>query len=198
MKTRINLYLEELKPKREFLTLANVVICWGGLIAVLAVTIGIFTNLNQASKEKVKTLQLQVEQYKTELTQAQQALERKQDKSPLIRRIEKKKSELLEKQRLLDFMLTKTAQAKFDYAQVMTDLARNTHREVWLKEFRFIGEEITLVGAATHGSAIPEWLNGLKNTDYFSEKSFSLLQFEKQENGVEFQVATKFVDSGVR
>ena len=35
MKTRINLYLEELKPKREFLVLKNVVLSWGALIFVL-------------------------------------------------------------------------------------------------------------------------------------------------------------------
>ena len=196
MKTRINLYLEELKPKREFLTLTNVVICWAALIVVLVIVVGIFGHLNQTSKERVLVLQSQLDQGKNQLTQAQQALERKQDKSPLLRRIEKKKEEIQEKQRLLDFMLTKTAQAKFDYAQVMTDLAGNTHREVWLKEFKFVGDEITLVGAATHGSAIPEWLNGLKDTDYFSAKAFSLLEVEKQKEGVEFQVATKLNGSG--
>ncbi|MFY8352688.1 PilN domain-containing protein [Pseudoalteromonas sp. SSM20] len=196
MKTRINLYLEELKPKREFLTLTNVAICWAALIVVLVIVVGVFGHLNQTSKERVLVLQSQLDQGKNQLTQAQQALERKQDKSPLLRRIEKKKEEIQEKQRLLDFMLTKTAQAKFDYAQVMTDLAGNTHREVWLKEFKFVGDEITLVGAATHGSAIPEWLNGLKDTDYFSAKAFSLLEFEKQKEGVEFQVATKLNGSG--
>lgn len=191
MKTRINLYLDELKPKREFLTLTNVALCWLGLMFVLLVLIGVLNHFAQNTKTHVNHLQTQLELRKAQLLQAQQALELKQDKSPHMRRIEKKKQEIQEKQRLLDFMLAKTEQAKFDYAQVMTDLAANTHGEVWLKEFRFAGKEVTLIGAATHGAAIPEWLNGLKNTDYFSAKAFSLLQFEKQAQGVEFQVATK-------
>lgn len=196
MKTRINLYLDELKPKREFLTLANVALCWAALTTLLVLVIGVFNHLDKTSKEQMLVLQSQLDQRKAELAKAQKALEIKQDKSPHLSRIEKKKSEIEEKQRLLDFMLTKTEQAKFDYAQVMTDLAANTHSEVWLNEFRFVGEEITLVGAANHGAAIPEWLNGLKNSDYFSAKAFSLLQFEKQEQGVEFQVATKLEHLG--
>ena len=58
-------------------------------------------------------------------------------------------------------------------AQVMIDLAKNRHSELWLTQFKFIGDNITLAGQATHGSAIPIWLNGLKNTDYFSAKTFS-------------------------
>lgn len=173
MKTRINLYLEELKPKREFLVLKNVVLSWGALIFVLTCSASVLGYFYYSSKQQVSTLQVQLDKTKYDLTQAQQALERKQDKTPLLRRIDIKKQEVLEKKRLLGVMETKTEQAQFDYAQVMIDLAKNRHSELWLTQFKFIGDNITLAGQATHGSAIPIWLNGLKNTDYFSAKTFS-------------------------
>ncbi len=198
MKTRINLYLDELKPKREFFTLNNIVMCWGALIIVLVLVSILFARFEHTSKQQLLSLQSKLDRTKAELAQVQRELERKQDKSPVLRRIDKKKHDMLEMQKLLQFMQAKSKQAEFDYAQVMVDLASNTHNEIWLKSFHFVGNDIQLVGEATHGSAIPEWLNGLKRSEYFEAKTFSLLEFDKQETGVEFQIATQYSGQGVQ
>ena len=196
MKTRINLYLDELKPKKEYLTLNNVAFSWLALIVVLVAVSGFLMFLESSSKQQVAQLQATLDVTKKQLQQTQEALQRKQDKSPLMRRIDKQKQELSQKQRLLFIMEDKSEQAEFDYAEVMTDLAANGHGDVWLTAFHFVGHDITISGAATHGSAIPVWLNGLKDSDYFVDKAFSLLEFNNQEGGVSFQVATKYTEQG--
>lgn len=191
MKTRVNLYLPELKPKKEFLTLKNTLVCWLVVSTVMLIVSLVFSNSVKQVNTQVNKLQRTVNSAKTTLTATQVQLEKKQDKTPFIKRIEQFQKEIEQKQHLLDLMLDKNQKAQFDYASVMRDLARYSNEQVWLSEFYFSGYDITLSGFANHGSALPVWLSDLEQSTYFNNKAFSLIEFEQQKDVVLFNIATR-------
>ena len=193
MKQRINLYLSELRPVKDPLSLNNIALSW---VIVLVVCIGYMSILmyvnNDLTKELTK-VKSKLAQQTAQVNELQAALAVKQDKTFLSQQLNKLKKEYQHKEMMLKYISEKNNENNISYADVMSDLAQFHHSDVWLTQFQFINHEIELKGLTQSPSKLPYWFDGLKQSPFFSGKSFSVLEFTHvdEQSQVKFRVATK-------
>lgn len=188
MKTRINLYLPQLRPQKDPLSLNRIVV-------FLLVTLFTMALLSSTLKAKVVTQQKKlqgqqqiVNEQQTTLTQLQTALAKKQDKSVLAKKLAQIQAEIYHKQLVMDFI--SIHDQTILYAQVMEDLARYHEPKVWLTGFKFDSQHIVLEGQTDEPTQVPHWLDGLKASQYFSGKQLSEIEFEQREGLTYFRIAS--------
>ena len=189
MKNRINLYLPELRPQKDPLSLLKLLIISGVVLSIMLVASSILTTQVLQVKKALKAEQLRAEQQQTSLGQLQVQLEQKQNKSKFAQDLKIIESEIAHKRLMFDFISARSKADAVYFANVMTDLARFHDNRIWLTEFKISHGNIKLAGVAQNASALPHWLDGLKQSDFFSGQSFSVMEFEQKNNTVLFTLA---------
>ena len=99
------------------------------------------------------------------------------------------KDEITHKKLMFDFISSRSEADAVYFANVMTDLARFHDNRIWLTEFKINPDNVTLAGMAENASVLPHWLDNLKQSDFFSGQSFSVMEFEQKNNTVMFTLA---------
>ena len=192
MKQRINLYLEELRPVKDPLSLNNIALSWIMVLVVCVCYMGILMYTNKVLNQELVKVKRQLNQHTEQVNELQAALAVKQDKIFLSQQLNILKQEYQHKKAMLSYISQKNDADKVSYADVMSDLAQFHHSDVWLTQFQFINNEIELNGLTKSPSILPFWFDGLKQSGFFSGKSFSVLEFSNfdEQSQVEFRVAT--------
>lgn len=173
MKTRVNLYLEEFRPVKEILPLQLVLVSW--LAVVLAVsflnnsTADRFVKTQQAGKVLNDTYRKLKEQIAN--LENQQA-SRKQD-AKLIEEVSELESELRAKQILLAELVGREKFKNNGFSLMMEDLAERNDSELWLNHIQIDENDVYLRGNTLKSDAVPRWVNGLKESEYFAGRSFA-------------------------
>jgi len=192
MKQRINLYLSELRPVKDPLSLNNIALSWVMVLVVCLGYMGILMYVDKDLNQELTKVKRQLTQQTAQVNELQAALAVKQDKTFLSQQLNRLKKEYQHKKMMLEYISERNDENKISYADVMSDLAQFHHSDVWLTEFRFVNHEVELKGLTQSPSKLPYWFDGLKKSTFFSGKLFSVLEFKNiDENAqVEFRVAT--------
>lgn len=190
MKTRINLYLPQLRPQKDLYSLKNVMITWCIACAICVTYIIVQSTLIHGQQKRLSNLKAQVTVSNKKLAEVTEQLEQKQDKTGLTQELKLLEEQMRNQQLLINFVKTKQAVTELDYAAVMSDLAKQSSDNLWLTEFKFYDQMIVMKGATTQAQAVPRWLEGLKKSQYFAGKQFSVLELKQQETSLSFEVAT--------
>jgi Tfp pilus assembly protein PilN len=192
MKQRINLYLSDLRPVKDPLSLNNIALSWAIVLVICIGYMGILMYVNKDLTQELTKVKRNLTQQTAQVNELQAALAVKQDKTFLSQQLNKFKKEYQHKEMMLKYISDKNNEDKISYADVMSDLAQFHHSDVWLTEFQFLNNEIVLKGLTQSPSKLPYWFDGLKQSAFFSGKSFSVLEFTHvdEQSKVEFRVAT--------
>ncbi len=191
MKTRIDFYLDELKPKVDPLSLNNMALAWVTTLVLACLVIAVQSWTQQSYQTRLVTLTEKQASLKRTVDELTAQLQKKQDINILNQEIATLEAELARKERIAAFAEQFQQAQTVDYFLVMKDLSEHHNPNVWLSEFEFVGQQAKLLGHTLSPEAIPQWLTGLKQAEYFSGKSFSVFEFEKSQDVVDFTVATK-------
>lgn len=191
LKSRINLYTSELRPKKEFLTLKNIALSWMACLLLFGIVAFVMLNLANKSSAELAALQAQVKLTKNQITELSAQLQKKQDKSHHIQKLTRLDSELEKKLQLISFIENKKPSSSVAYSKVMNDLARLPSANISLKRFRFAGTQILLQGVANRAQHVPQWMEMLKQSEYFAGKEFSQFTLNATEQTLYFEVSTK-------
>lgn len=189
MKNRINLYIPELRPQKDPLSLAKLLITSGVVLSAVLVVSSILTTQVVQVKKALKAEQVIAEQQQASLNQLQAQLEQKQNKSKYAQELKIIESEIAHKKLMFDFIAERSEADAVYFASVMTDLARFHDSRIWLTEFKLSHGNVKLAGVAQNASALPYWLDSLKQSDFFSGQSFSVMEFEQKNSAVSFTIA---------
>ncbi|MBE0364898.1 hypothetical protein PULV_a3185 [Pseudoalteromonas ulvae UL12] len=189
MKNRINLYTPELRPQKDPLSLVKLLVISGVVFSVMLVVSSIITTQVAQLKKALITEQYVAEQQQSSLNQLQAELEQKQNKSKLAQELKLIENEITHKKLMFDFISSRSEADAVYFANVMTDLARFHDNRIWLTEFKINPDNVTLAGMAENASVLPHWLDNLKQSDFFSGQSFSVMEFEQKNNTVMFTLA---------
>ncbi|ATC93205.1 PilN domain-containing protein [Pseudoalteromonas tunicata] len=189
MKTRINLYLAELRPKKDPLSLNRVTVFLLTLLLVMVLLSSVLKTKVVAQQKMLQNQQQLVAEQQATLTELQTALARKQDKNVLSQQLAQIKAEIQHKQLVMEFI--STHEQTILYAEVMEDLARLHDPLIWLTGFKFNNQHIILEGQTDEPAQIPHWLDGLKASSYFSGKLLSEMKFEQRDGVTYFRVASE-------
>lgn len=192
MKQRINLYLSELRPVKDPLSLNNIALSWAIVLVLCIGYMSILMYVNKDLTHELTQVKRKLTQQTAQVNELQAALAVKQDKTFLSQQLNKLKKEYQHKGMMLKYISGKNNEDKISYADVMSDLAQFHHSDVWLTQFEFMNHEIELKGLTQSPSKLPYWFDGLKQSVFFSGKSFSVLEFTHvdEQSKVEFRVAT--------
>ncbi len=182
MKTRVNLYTAEFKPKKELLSFNQMAVVWCFAMLVLLSLYFYTSDQLQSSRQTLVTLQLEEGEKRTELQKLEAKLMAHQASAMLNRELAARKLELEVKRRLLNSLGEKQLLKSQGFAVLMADLAKVNDKEVWLTQVLVTEGNINLSGITTSSDAVPRWVNGFKRVASLAGQGFYQFSVARDEN----------------
>ena len=194
-KTRVNLYLPSMRPVKEKLPLSLMVVCWVGALFLVGVG-SLYVYFEQSKlNELLSQSSLELNASKTELTQLQARHADYKPSPQLMTQLDRLTQELNGKRFLSQHLKGNVGPDQQRYSQVMVDMGRYHDARLWLTKMRFDEQGVFLKGFATEATAVPQWLNQLQDSQFFSGKSFALMNLKDKSNQViAFEINTVVQD----
>ena len=198
MKTRINFYHKTLRVRRDPVPLSGMITLWLGALLIIAITWAFYSYKTYSSELDLEQKKKYLKQGKAQLEVVKQQLAEKQNKTIFINELKTLQQEVLHKQQIFTYLELSTDQSTTDYAQVMQDLAKYHEPNIWLTHIKFAGKSVTLQGQVSQSKFLPIWFSNLKQSSFFIDKEFSVLELSTQDGVSKFNVATDLSDEGDR
>lgn len=198
MKISINLYDDELRPKKHLLTLNNIAIAASVGVAVMLIWFGSLWFKTSELANKQEQLDQEKHFAEQELSNLQKALVKHNDSGSLNQQKEKLERQIQAKKVLLKLVSSRSSEEAVDYYQVMKDLTEHHDHDVWLSHFKFNQNDVLFDGFATQSKSVTQWLTYLQATDSFKGREFTLLDIQAVETEyLQFQTATSIALTAV-
>ena len=183
MKLRINLYSDEFHPKRLWLTLPQLVSCWG-VALLLLVGCGSYLQWLQTQQLQVtQSLESVVSEQRQEAERLSRELLSRHPDQALQRKVSELRTELEAKQALLDNLAGRQRLKSQGFAMVLEDLARLHGSGISLQHIQVRGDDISLQGVARRSQDVPAWVNQFTDTKGLSGRSFEELLMSRDSSG---------------
>lgn len=184
MKTRVNLYTQAFKPKKERFTLAQeLVIIVSALLLMLTLTV-LSENDISDSTAKVSNAKQQAAVLESEVDVLSDKVARHVQNPALAQQLELLKTRLKYRDELL-VQLSKLAEVQSSgFAILMSDLARQRDKDIRLNQIRLAGSSMTLQGIARNHDAIPRWIGKFSAGKSLQGREFSQLNISRNEDDV--------------
>ncbi|QCU76022.1 PilN domain-containing protein [Pseudoalteromonas sp. LC2018020214] len=171
---------------------------WLGALLIIAITWAFYSYKTYSNKLDLEQNKEYLKQGKAQLEVVKQQLAEKQNKALFINELKTLQQEVLHKQQIFTYLELSTDQSATDYAQVMQDLAKYHEPNIWLTHIKFAGKSVTLQGQVSQSKFLPIWFSNLKQSSFFIDKEFSVLELSTQGGVSKFNVATDLSDEGDR
>ena len=184
MKTRVNLYTQAFRPKKERFTLAQ------GLVIIVSATLLMLTltvlseNDITASATKVNNVKQQVATLESEVDVLSDKVARHVQNPALEQQLALLKTRLKYRDELL-VQLSQLAEVQSSgFAILMSDLALQRDKDIRLNQIRLAGSSMTLQGIARNHDAIPRWIGKFSAGKSLQGREFSQLNISRNEDDV--------------
>jgi Tfp pilus assembly protein PilN len=190
-KIRVNLYLPSMRPVKEKLPLSLVLNCWL-FLSILVGAVGWLQHntYEELAKELVESTD-ELNRSKEELTTLETRHADFKPSTQLLTKLDRLSQELNGKRFLSQHLTGKAVPNKQNYAQVMLDMGRLHDDKLWITSMRFEEQEVSIKGYALDALAVPSWLNGLQESEFFAGKSFAMMNLtNKKQDVIAFEINT--------
>lgn len=192
MKRLANLYLAELQPSRERLTLNLLAAVSGGLIVLILVLALVGNYLVAQQEAEAKQASRQLNDLQQQLENRQQQLTVALKDTGLENEISQVEQQVAQQQRLLQQMLQLISLTESSFASLMRDVARVDNEELWLQRIIIDNGQLTLQGRTLEASALPSWLASFAAYDTLSGRQFAVFELrDEAEGALEFTVGSE-------
>ncbi|CAM3086606.1 MSHA biogenesis protein MshI [Vibrio mytili] len=181
---KINLYPDHLKPKKEHLSLKNVVISWGVAAAALMLLYGYETWQSEGIENDVAILKSKGSIMKSELDRYQVQLRKHQPDNNKIAAKARLEREVKAKRDSLRAVGKYDASQQAGYSGVMQSLAKLSNKQIALSEIRINQNTLDLKGLAKTPSAVPSWVNQFKHEVSLVGRTFDEVKIGRNEAGI--------------
>lgn len=176
MKQFANLYLPELHPNRERLTLNFLATVVGAVIALLVV-VTLFGQWAVGSKKaEVTQLQSQLSAIQKQVKEQQDLLNTALNDPQLLAQIASAEQKVAQQQRLLQQMLLTTAGSQTSFAGVLKDIARVDVEDLWLQSIIVNEGQLSLRGSSLNPTILPVWLNSFSAQPNLRGRQFGVFE----------------------
>lgn len=196
MKARINFYQESLWIKHDPMPLNTVAYLWFATFTFMAIVWSFYTYSAHTKYITLQQSEVQLKQAKVDLETATRALAKKQNKTKLVNELKSLQLELQHKLQIFGHLKRTSAESITDYSDVMNDLALYHEPNIWLTDIKFVGQKVILRGQTLQSKYLPIWFNNLKQSAFFANKEFSVLELTTKDQVSEFNVATDLYSEG--
>ena len=194
MKSRINLYLPELHPKLEVLTLSFVLTIWAILFTIVGLVYYHDYSHGQSVKADLMAIEVQKQQVEDRLVELNETLASRTKDPKLLVAIESKQLEVSLKQRVIDELSGQEQFKSNGFAGLMSGLAEHHLDGLWLTRIQLDENQVMLEGGATDSSLIPQWMTQLSLTERLRGQEFSTTKLYRAPNQqLMFTLGTKAI-----
>lgn len=184
MKTRVNLYTQAFRPKKERLTLTqSMVAIVSSLLLMLTFTL-LSESENNELTDKVTLAQAEVSELELDVADLSAQVARHVQNPALDQQLALLKTRLQYRDELL-VQLSKLAQVQTSgFAILMSDLALLRDKDIRLNQIRLAGSSMTLQGIARNHDAIPRWISKFSAGKSLQGREFSQLNITRNKDDI--------------
>lgn len=184
MKKRINLYLPELHPVQQRLSLPHIVLLCG--LALLGCVIASVTGniLIMQEKKQIPLLTTEFENLTQQKKHLSDTLAQRRPASFLMIEFRERNEELEAKQLLLAHIDKLGHLDSQGFSPWMRDLALSHRSDISVQSFDIENNQIQITGDANGNDAVPAWIASFKDYPKLQDRQFSALQVERSKQGV--------------
>jgi MSHA biogenesis protein MshI len=192
---RVNLYTQELRPRKERLQAgAALGILALGLASVVA-AVGAFGYQNAGTATQVGNLEQQNIRLERAVAELSEAVRARQPDSGVEEALARVTDTLSRRQRLLEKVESLVLSEGRRFSPQMSALARQIPDNVWLTGFTLESEpdQVTIEGRSRSGSLVPLYLENLGEEAAFTGRTFGAFRLSRPEEGrwIDFRVSTE-------
>ena len=181
MKTRVNFYFEEFRPKTYLINIGFTALLWS-IAALIVIAAAISANgKNEAVKRELMIAENAIDDKRKVLTMLAGARDDQNQDPALLADIERFQQEFNLKKRIVNELSGRETQKSSGYSELMLDLARVHQQGIWLTQIRLDGANIRIEGGASNSSAVPQWVNKLSDASFFSGAEFAQARMFRDE-----------------
>lgn len=191
MKSRVNLFVDELRPRVALFTLNFVSFVWT-VALLLMLFIWFWVGQNATSvKDQLAEKNAQNAMLQTRLTDLSQQLSKRREDPQLLAQIAHLKQDIQDKQYVLQAIGKLDQLESQNFPAIMTDLATVHQPNLWLTQIKVENNKVHLQGRVTDPSVIPSWLKQLGQSTFFAGQDFGQAQIQRQQDEqLHFLIAT--------
>ncbi len=191
---QVNLYTDELRPRRERLQAGAALAVLIFALFVIAVAAGVVRYQESELQADTLALQQQNEQLRSSVEQLTKEVEARQPDPEVEAALERVTATLARRQRLLERVENLIAAETTGFSSPLSALARQVPQGLWLTHIRLDARQgdVGLAGRAQSGRLVPMYLEKLGDEPAFAGKTFGSFRLDREEDGrwIEFRVAT--------
>lgn len=189
MKAYANLYLEELRPSREWLTLNRFTAYTGALVLLFVVASIVLYLLAQYQHTSYVESYNRASQLSAELQAKQAQLDAALNNTTLNAEINEVQRQLTLRQRLLAQMETITGRNQVSFSQLLSDLSAADEEVIWLQRIILSDDALTLQGRTLQPQTLPTWLADFSRYQALKNRPFGVFELRDEgEQGLQFTV----------
>jgi len=191
---QVNLYTDELRPRREKLQAGAALSVLALALVVVIVTAGVVRYQESRLQAQVEARQQQNEQLRQSVEQLTAEAEARQPDPEVEAALERVTATLSRRQRLLERVERLAAGETTGFSAPLAALARQVPKGLWLTHIRLDGRQgdVGLAGMTEAGRLVPMYLEKLGDEPAFAGKTFGSFRLDRGEDGrwIEFRVAS--------
>ena len=173
MKTNVNLYSPEFRPKLRLLSLHFILSFWLISLCVCLSVYAYFSYQHKQFSAEMDNVERNKQQQIALLEQLKSELKNLVVDPALLEKANKRQGTIKFKKRVLDEVEVQSKFTSHAFSDLMIELAANNKSGLWLTHIHIDKSDVMIEGAALSSALIPQWVNSLSNTKFFQGQEFS-------------------------
>lgn len=188
MKTRINLYRDEFKPRFVWIS-ANNTFLFGIVALILMATMyfGVWQDL-QTQQQELTEIQKSIESKQQELDQLTNQFTARAKDPKLLAKLANQQVKLATAKHLAAKLNTLSKLQERPFSSALNSFAEANNASVWLTSFKLNDKHILINGNISEPSALPIWLKSIGKTDFFNNRDFGAAALLRTNEKLSFSI----------
>ncbi len=188
----VDLYLDSLKPKKEYFSLKNVMFAWTAIAAVLLAMYGIFTYQNAQLNDRLALLRSQETEFKQQAETLTQRVAKHKPSPAKVAAVARLEAEIQAKRQSLTAINEHDSAPQMGYSGVMRSLAKLGRNDISLSSISINAHSLDLKGLAKEPQSIPNWISQFKDELNLVGRTFEKLKIGRNDDDIiTFELKTK-------
>lgn len=180
----INFYQQQLKPKKELLTLNSIVSVWGAVAAIMLLVFALFQFQVMELNQQVMTANQLNSQLSTQADELKQKQAKHVPSAEKLAAVERLKKDIASKQASLEAISQFDAEQQVGYSGVMDSLAQLARSDISLSSIDINNSALDVKGYARDANVVPSWIAQFKQQISLMGRSFEQLSIGRDEQDV--------------
>ncbi len=188
----VDLYLDSLKPQKEYFSLKNVMFAWGAIAALLLVVEGFFAYQQAQLNDQLTLLRSQETEFKQQAETLTQRVAKHKPSPAKVAAVARLEAEIQAKRQSLTAINEHDSAPQMGYSGVMRSLAKLGRNDISLSSISINAHSLDLKGLAKEPQSIPNWISQFKDELNLVGRTFEKLKIGRNDDDIiTFELKTK-------